>query len=102
MANVLVLGGSFGGVIAAERLAKLLASEHQITLVSRDSRFVFYPALVRLAYGGCEPDDISFDLREAMLNRRIRFVQAEVARVNPEERYVRLAHGDIVGDMPYD
>lgn len=102
MARVLVLGGGFGGVVAAERLAKLLPAEHQLTLVSRDSRFVFYPALVRLAFGGCEPDDISFDLREAMLDRRVRFVEAEVARVNTEERYVRLAHGDIVGDMPYD
>lgn len=102
MANVLVLGGGFGGVVAAERLAKLLPAEHQITLVSRASRFVFYPALVRLAFGGCEPDDISFDLREAMLDRRIRFVEAEVARVNTEERYVRLAHGEVEGDMPYD
>lgn len=102
MANVLILGGGFGGVVAAERLAKLLAPEHQITLVSRENRFVFYPALVRLAFGGCEPDDISYDLREAMLNRRIRFVQAEVARVNASEHYVRLAHGEIVGDMPYD
>ena len=59
MANVLVLGGGFGGLVAAARLAKLLAPEHQITLVSRSRRFVFYPALVRLAFGGCEPDDIT-------------------------------------------
>ena len=102
MANVLVLGGGFGGVVAAERLAKRLAPEHQITLVSRDSRFVFYPALVRLAFGGCEPSDISYDLREAMLNRRIRFLRAEVARVDARGRRVRLAHGEITGDMSYD
>jgi NADH dehydrogenase FAD-containing subunit len=51
MANVLILGGGFGGVVAAETLAKTLAPEHQITLVSRSRQFIFYPALVRLAFG---------------------------------------------------
>ena len=50
MARVVILGGGFGGVVAAERLAKQLSEEHQITLVSRSRNFVFYPALVRLAF----------------------------------------------------
>lgn len=102
MANVLVLGGGFAGVVAAESLAKQLAPEHQITLVARESRFVFYPALVRLAFGKCEPDDISYDLRKAMLSRRIRFIQAEVARVDPYERKALLAHGEVEGELSYD
>ena len=63
MANVLILGGGFGGVVAAERLAQQLSAEHHLTLVSRSRNFVFYPALVRLAFGKCEPADVSFDLR---------------------------------------
>jgi sulfide:quinone oxidoreductase len=102
VAKILVLGGGFGGVVAAESLAKRLGSDHQITLVSRSRKFLFYPALVRLAFGRCEPDDVTFDLREAMLDRRIQFVEGEVARVNPYEHHVTLAHGDFVGDMPYD
>ncbi|HYH84038.1 MAG TPA: FAD-dependent oxidoreductase, partial [Pyrinomonadaceae bacterium] len=102
MANVLILGGGFGGVVAAERLAKTLAPEHQITLVSRSSRFVFHPALVRLAFGKCEVEDISYDLREAMLDRRVRFIEATAARVNPFESEVTLTGGDIVGDIKYD
>ena len=47
MAKILILGGGFGGVVAAEHLAKKLDAEHQITLVSRSRQFVFYPALVR-------------------------------------------------------
>jgi hypothetical protein len=31
MADVLVPGGGFGGVVAAERLAKLLVPEHRVT-----------------------------------------------------------------------
>jgi sulfide:quinone oxidoreductase len=102
MANIIILGGGFGGVVAAERLAERLAPEHQITLISRSRQFVFYPALVRLAFGECELEDVSFDLREAMLDRRVRFIEGEVARVNPYARTVSIAHGDFTGEISYD
>ncbi len=102
MAKVLILGGGFGGVVAAERLAEQLSDEHQITLVSRSRHFVFYPALVRLAFGKCHRNDVSFDLRETMLNRRVNFVEAEVARISPLERKVIIAHGEVEGTLPYD
>ena len=47
MARVLIVGGGFGGVVAAESLAKKLGSDHEITLVSRSRKFLFYPALPR-------------------------------------------------------
>ena len=102
MAKVLVLGGGFGGVVAAERLAEQLGDEHHITLVSRSRRFVFYPALVRLAFGKCENEDVSFDLRNSMLSRRVNFVEADVAHIDPFERKVSIAHGEVEGKLPYD
>jgi sulfide:quinone oxidoreductase len=102
MAKILVLGGGFGGVVAAERLAEQLGDEHQITLVSRSRQFIFYPALVRLAFGKCDVDDVSFDLRNTMLNRRVNFVEAEVAHVDPFDRNVSIAHGQVEGKLPYD
>lgn len=102
MAKVLILGGGFGGVVAAERLAEQLGDGHQITLVSRNRQFMFYPALVRLAFGKCSPKDVSFDLRYTMLNRRVNFVEAEVAHVDPFERKVTIAHGQVEGKLPYD
>ena len=102
MAKVLVLGGGFGGVVAAERLAEQLGDEHQITLVSRSRQFVFYPALVRLAFGKCDVEDVSFDLRHTMLNRRVNFVEAEVAHIDPFEQKVSIAHGQVEGKLPYD
>lgn len=102
MAKVLILGGGFGGVIAAKRLAEQLGDEHQITLVSRSRHFVFYPSLVRLAFGKCQPDDVSFDLRNAMLDQRVNFIEAEVARIDPYERRVTIAHGEVEGKLPYD
>lgn len=102
MAKVLILGGGFGGVVAAERLAEQLSDEHQITLVSRSRNFVFYPALVKVAFGRCETKDVSFDLRTAMLDRRVNFIEAEVARIDPYERKVAIAHGEIEGNISYD
>lgn len=102
MAKVLILGGGFGGLVAAEQLARLLGEEHQITLVSRTRNFVFYPALVRLAFGKCTKDDVRFDLRHTMLSRRINFVEAEVAHVDPFERKVSIAYGQVEGKLPYD
>lgn len=102
MARVVILGGGFGGVVAAERLAEQLSEEHQITLVSRSRNFVFYPALVRLAFGKCEKNDVSFDLRHAMLNRRVNFIEAEVAHIDPFEKEVTIAHGEVEGKLAYD
>src|ERR1041385_7226202 len=102
MARVVILGGGFGGVVAAERLAAQLSDENQITLVSRSRNFVFYPALVRLAFGKCEREDVSFDLRHAMLNRRVNFIEAEVAHIDPLEKEVTIAHGEVQGTLPYD
>src|SRR5689334_20459437 len=102
MSKILVLGGGFAGVVAAERLAEQLGDEHQITLVSRSRQFVFYPALVRLAFGKCEQGDVSFDLRQSLLNRKVNFIEAEVARIDPFERIVTIAHGEVEGRLGYD
>ena len=102
MANILIIGGGFGGLVAAETLAKSINTDHQITLVSRDRNFVFYPDLVRLAFGKCEREDISIDLPKTMLHRRVRFIQGEVARLNPEAKHVRMSYGDVEGNLPYD
>jgi len=102
MAKILILGGGFGGVVTAERLAEQLGDEHQITLVSRSRQFVFYPALVRLAFENAEPADVSFDLRHTLLDRRINFVDAEVAYIDPVERNITVAHGQVEGKLPYD
>lgn len=102
MAKILILGGGFGGVVAAEHLAENLGDEHQVTLVSRSRNFVFYPALVRLAFGKCDVSDVSFDLRSTLLNRKVNFIEAEVARLDPDARKVIIAHGEVEGSLTYD
>jgi len=102
MARILIVGGGFGGVVAAQSLAKKLSAEHTVTLLSRKADFVFYPDLVRVAFGQREPADISFDLRQTMLDHRVQFIQGEVARINPQENHVTIAHGEFAGNINYD
>lgn len=102
MSSVVILGGGFAGLIAAERLSLALGSEYEITLVSSNDKFTFYPALVQLAFGKCEPDDISFDLRPKLSSFRIRYIKAEVIGLNPHRKTVKLYGSDINGDLSYD
>ncbi len=102
MARIVIIGGGFGGVVAAETLSKSLGREHQITLISRSNKFIFYPALVRLAFGKCRSDDVTSDLREILLSHQVQFIEAEVARIDPETRHVITAHGEVEGKISYD
>jgi sulfide:quinone oxidoreductase len=102
MTNILILGGGFGGLVTAERLAEKLGSTHQITLVSPRRKFTFYPALVQLAFGACERDDISFDLAARLNGLGVRFVEGEATGINPEERTAKIAGEDFAGEIRYD
>ena len=102
MANILILGGGFGGLITAEQLAASVGSEHQITLVAPNRKFTFYPALVQLAFGKCEPDDITFDLSAKLNDLGVRYVQGEMVRIHPVRRKVEVAGDDFAGEIGYD
>jgi sulfide:quinone oxidoreductase len=102
MTNILIIGGGFGGLIMAERLAASLDTSHQITLVAPNRKFTFYPALVQLAFGECEPDDIQFDLSDKLHDLGVRFVQGELIRIDGKRRTAEIAGKDFNGDIGYD
>lgn len=102
MARVVIIGGGFGGVIAAESLARRLSPEHRITLVSRHREFTFFPALVRLAFGRCALEDVFYDLEGAMHSRRVEFIQAETLSVEPFSREILALQEGREITLPYD
>ena len=102
MAKILILGGGFAGLITAKRLSLSLDPSHEVTLVSPGRKFIFYPALVHLAFGECTVEDISFDLASSLKELGIRFVRGEVIRIIPERRKVEIAGDDFNGDLAYD
>ncbi len=102
MQNILILGGGFGGLIAAEELVRILGNEHRITLVSPHDKFTFYPALVRLAFGDCQPEAITFDLKEKTNELHVRFVKGEVINLDTNRKRVKITGDDFDGEIGYD
>lgn len=102
MARVLVLGGGFSGLVAAENLAASLSPVDQITLVAPNKKFTFYPSLVHLAFGECDADDIQFDLPAKLDELDVRFVQGEMIRIHPVRRKVEITGEDFSGEIAYD
>ena len=102
MANILIIGGGFGGLVTAERLADMIDRRHQITLVARDHKFTFYPALVQLAFGKCDAADITFDLRTKLEDLGVRFLQGELIRIDAYRRVAEIAGDDVTGEIGYD
>jgi sulfide:quinone oxidoreductase len=87
--KILVIGGSFGGLTAAYDLRRRLARRTcEITVISRERRFIFIPSLPWVAMGTKTIGDISFDLARPLKRKRIDFVAAEVLRVDPEQQKV--------------
>lgn len=97
MADVVILGGGIGGVVAANRLRRLLPSEHRVTIVERQPLVSFPPAYLRVLDGRREPAAITRDLRR-LQRRGIEVTEAEVTAVDVAASTVQTASGAI----PYD
>lgn len=79
-----------GGVVAANRLRRLLGREHQVLLIDRNVWHVFSPSLTWLMMGWRTSNRITRDLR-SLSRKGIEFVCAEVTRIDLENRRLELA-----------
>ena len=87
--KIVIVGGSFGGLTTAFDLRRLLNDrEHEITVISKERRFIFIPSLPWVAMGQKSLSDISFDLDKPLANKKIKFVEASVQRIDPEQRTI--------------
>ena len=102
MAKVLIIGGGFAAITAAETLAASAGDEHEITVVSKSPDFTFYPAIVPMVFGDFRPDEIRFDLGGKLAERNIRFVQGEVRAIDIKGRTVEVAADERVSTLSFD
>jgi NADH dehydrogenase len=94
--RIVVIGGGFGGLRAAESLARLPV---QITLVDRRNHHTFQPLLYQVATAGLSPAEIAAPIREILARHtNIEVLLAEVYGFDLARRVVK-AHGF---DLPYD
>jgi NADH dehydrogenase len=85
---VIVVGGGFGGLAAARRLAKAAERVH-VTLVDQRNHHLFQPLLYQVATAGLNPADIAVPIRSQFVGRaNVAVHLGRVTRVNLTERYV--------------
>jgi sulfide:quinone oxidoreductase len=95
--GTLILGGGFGGLATATELRRLLGPEHPITVVDR--RTHFYVGLRKLwVLVGRASLEEGERPRERLAEREIRFVHADILRIDPESRRVETSRGALAGD----
>ncbi len=95
MKSVVVIGGSFAGLTAAFELKRELGDAAEVTVISRDPRFVFIPSLIWVVPGWRKPGQISFDLQPVLTRHGIKFVQAIAQRIDAEHSIVFTDRGDL-------
>jgi NADH dehydrogenase len=94
--RVLIIGGGFGGIEVAKRLARTNAL---VTLVDRRNYHLFQPMLYQVATAGLSPADIASPIRQVLSRiSNCRVVLAEVTGIDLTKKQV-LFPGKA---LPYD
>ena len=88
--RVVIVGGGFGGLKAAESLARLPV---QITLVDRKNHHTFQPLLYQVATAGISPAEIAAPIRDVLhKHENIEVLLGEVQGFDLQRRIVQV-HG---------
>ena len=95
--KVVIIGGGFGGLSAAQRLNSSLVD---VTLIDRRNYHLFQPLLYQVATGSLSPGEIAYPLRGVLSRQKnTRVWLGTVVDVDPDLKRVILADGAMV---PYD
>src|SRR5688500_10393510 len=89
--HVVIVGGGFGGLYAAKRLAK---QPLRVTLIDRRNHHLFQPLLYQVATAGLSPGNIAAPLR-GILDRepRVRVLLGEMQDLDAKNNAVVLVDG---------
>ena len=100
MKKIVILGGGFAGVEFYKTAHKKLHGSPDILfqLVSRWNYFLFYPMLHEVATGSIERSHITEPLREIINCCVEQFTQAEIERVDFENKIITTSRGPVLYD----
>jgi NADH dehydrogenase len=89
--RVVILGGGFGGLVAAQ---KLKSAPVEIILIDRRNFHLFQPLLYQVATGSLSPGEIAAPLRGVLSKQKnVQVLLGEAADVDPEAKRVILRDG---------
>ena len=89
--RIVIVGGGFGGVFVARRLANVRRDDIAVELINSENYFVFQPLLPEVASGTINAPDAVTPLRQLLPGVRVRM--ATVTGVDLERRRVHLLQG---------
>jgi len=95
--RIVILGGGIGGLVAANRLRKKLAREHEVILVDRKTRHEFNPSFLWVLTGEREVPQICKDL-QLLEKKGIQYLNAEVQNIDVTNKQVKTS----VKNISYD
>src|SRR5512132_2385749 len=102
--KILIAGGGFAGLYAAQQLDRTLAqrADIEVTLISRENFILFTPMLHEVAAGDLSPSDIVNPLRRIL--RRVKVVQAEIHAIDLTNKKIRCLGGlrDVELEFDFD
>jgi NADH dehydrogenase len=94
--HVVIIGGGFGGLAAAQALKRAPVA---ITLIDRRNHHVFQPLLYQVATAGLSPGDIAAPIRWILRRQRnVRVLLAEATSIDLASRTVYLDDGTLAYD----
>jgi NADH:ubiquinone reductase (H+-translocating) len=93
--NVVVIGGGFGGLLAARRLAHLPV---RVMLIDKKNHHTFQPLLYQVATAGLSPGEIAAPIRAILRGRNVEVLLGEVRDFDLTRRIIKLPAAEI----PYD
>jgi len=93
--RVIIVGCGFGGLWAAQALAK---AEVQLTVIDRTNHHLFTPLLYQVATAGLSAPSVAGAIRHILADQRNTTVlYGEVRAVDPARRVVQLENGEELG-----
>jgi len=94
--RIVIVGGGFGGLYAAQRIAQ---EQYEVTLIDRRNFHLFQPLLYQVATGFLAPGDIAAPIRSVLAKlKSVRVIQDEVLDIDPQQKRVFTTHMQ----FPYD
>ena len=96
--RVVIIGGGFGGILAARALKR---ANVDITLIDRTNHHTFQPLLYQVATAALAPSDITAPIRWILRSQKnTEVLMAEAREIDTSRRVVRI--DDELRELPYD
>lgn len=98
--QIIIIGAGFGGLIAAQHLAK---ADVEVTIIDRNNFHTFTPLLYQVATCALDSSSVAYPVRSIFRdNHNVHFLLGEVTEINHQDRYVMVQSGETRYQKWYD